>query len=335
VSGSTVSAWLRSACGLAVGVTVLAIAAAPADAARGGGQVQVAANTSGSTLVIAVTTLPRSRCTLRLGAGAESIALPVLHVTSGGRGRVRTALSTDAPTGDQRVVATCGHAGVVRVGKTSVSISAIALNGPIATAFNITLDVLLVGGLLVFALLLGEMAIGSAETRERFLRSLALAGGAIFALGAQVTGVDFADSVVDSLVGADPAGTGTKLLMAVLAALVAGAFGWYFTQVVLRGETWGVRLACGLGAITIVGLAVILAEAIHEQGLFLEAAAIPNFAFMVGLIGGVIFSAPAADASTGGRGGVLTDLIGKLAKGRGASGNGTRSPERRSPFAGD
>jgi hypothetical protein len=334
VSGLTVSVWLRSACGLVV-VTVLAIAATPADAARGGEQVQVAASSSGSTLVVTVNTLPRSRCELRLGAGAEAIALPVLHATSGGRGRVRTELSTDAPTGDQWVVATCGHAGAVKVGKTSVSISAIVLNGPIATAYNIALDVLLVGTLLVFALLLGEMAIGSSETRERFMRSLALAFGAIFALGAQVTGVDFAGSVVDSLVGADPAGTGTKLLMAVLAALVAAAFGWYFTQVVLRGETWGVRLACGLGAITIVGLTVILAEAIYEQGLFLEAAAIPNFAFMVGLIGGVIFSVPAADASTGGRGGVLTDLIGKLAKGRGASGDGTRSPERRSPFAGD
>jgi hypothetical protein len=334
VSGSTVSGWLRSACGLAV-VVALAIGATPADAARGGGQVQVSANTSGSTLVVAVNTLPRSRCELRLGAGAEAIALPVLHVTSGGRGRVRTELSTNTPTGEQRVVATCGHAGVVRVGKTNVSISAIALHGAIPTAYNIALDVLLVGTLIVFALLLGEMAIGSAETRERFMRWLAIACGAIFALGAQVTGVDFAGSVVDSLVGDDPAGTGTKLLLAVLAALVAAAFGWYFTQVVLRGETWGVRLACGLGAVTILGLTVILAEAFAEQGLFLEAAAIPNFAFMVGLIGGVIFSVPAAEASTGGRSGVLGDLIGKLAKGRGTSGDGTRSPERRSPFAGD
>jgi hypothetical protein len=321
-------------CGLAM-VVLLAIAATPADAARGGGQVRVSANTSGSTLAVAVDTLPRSRCSLRLGAGAEAVALPDVRVGSGGRGRVRTDLSTDSPTGEQRVVATCGHAGVVRVGKTSVSISAIALNGPIATAFNIALDVLLVGTLLVFALLLVEMAIRSAETRERFLRSLALAGGAIFALGAQVTGIDFAGSVVDSLVGGDPAGTATKLLLAILAGLVAAAFGWYFTQVVLRDEVGGVRLACGLGAITIVGLTLILAEAIHIQGLFLKAAAIPNFAFMVGLIVGVIFSVPAAESSAGGRGGVLTDLVGKLAKGRGRSSGGTRSAERRSPFAGD
>jgi hypothetical protein len=179
------------------------------------------------------------------------------------------------------------------------------------------------------------MAIRSAEMRERFLRTLSIAGGVILALGAQVTVVDFAGSVVDSLVGADPAGTGAKLLLAVFAGSVAAAFGWYFTQVVLRGETWGLRLACGLGAITVVGLGAILAEAIHEQGLFLDAAAIPNFAFMVGLIGGVVFSAPAAETSAGVRGGVLTDLIGKLAKGRGGAEDGTRSPKRRSPFAGD
>jgi hypothetical protein len=313
---------------------MLVLAVAPADAARGGGQVRVSASTSGSTLTAGISTLPRSRCTLRLGAGDEAVALPIVHVDSSGRGYTRTGLSTDAPTGDQRLVATCGHAGVVRVGKTSVSISAIALNGPIKTAFNIALDVLLVGSLAIFALLLGEMAIGSAETRERFLRSMALAGGAIFALGAQVTGVDFAGSVVDSLVGASAAGTGSKLLLAVLSGLIAAAFGWYFTQVVLRHETRGVRLACGVGSITIVGLTLILAEAIHVQGLFLEAAAIPNFAFMVGLIGGVVFSAPTTETTARG-GGVLTDLVGKLAKGRGGPGEGPTSTGRRSPFAGD
>jgi hypothetical protein len=335
VSKLTVSAWWRGVCGVAMVALLLAIGAAPADAARGGGQVRVRASASGSTLALAVTSLPRSRCSLRLGAGAEAVALPNLHVGPGGRGRVRTELSTDSPTGEQRVVATCGHAGVTRVGKTSVSISAIALNGAVATAFNIALDVLLVGALLVFALLLVEMAAGSADTRERFLRSLALAGGTIFALGAQVAGIDFAGSLVDSLVGVDPAGTVAKVLLAVLAGLVAAAFGWYFTQVVLRDEIWGVRLACALGAITIVGLAIILAEAFDIQGLFLEAAAIPNFAFMVGLIAGVILSVPATEASTGGRGGVLTDLIGKLAKGRGQPGGDARSTERRSPFAGD
>jgi hypothetical protein len=316
-------------------VALLTVAAAPADAARGGSQVRVSASTSGSTLAVAVNALPRSRCSLRLGVGAEAVALPQLQIGSGGRGRVRTELSPDSPTGEQRVVASCSHAGVVSIGKTSVSISAIALHGPIATVFNIALEVLLVGALLVFALLLVEMAIGSADTRERFLRLLALAGGVIFALGAQVTGIDFAGSVVDSLVGSDPAGTAAKFLLAVLAGLVAVAFGWYFTQVVLRGEIWGVRLACALGATTIIGLALILAEAIHIQGLFLEAAAIPNFAFMVGLIAGVIFSVPAAEASAGGGGGVLTDMIGKLAKGRGRSGDDARSTERRSPFAGD
>lgn len=328
------SAWVRSACALATAASVLAFAVAPADAVRGNDEVRVGASASGSTLTVGIAALPRSRCTLRLGVGDEAIALPVVHVAANGRGGTRTKLSTDAPTGDQRVVATCGHAGVVRIGKTDVSISAISLNGPIKTAFNIALDILLVGSLVVFALLLGEMAIGSAETRERFLRSLALAGGAIFALGAQVTGVDFAGSVVDSLVGADAAGTGSKLLLGILSGLVAAAFGWYFTQVVLRGETWGVRLACGVGAITIVGLTLILAEAIHVQGLFLEAAAIPNFAFMVGLIGGVIISVPAAGTTARG-GGVLTDLVGKLAKGRDSADGGSRTSERRSPFAGD
>jgi hypothetical protein len=334
VSKLTLSVWWRGVGAVAV-MAVLAIAAAPADAARGGERVRVSATTSGSTLTVGVAAAPRSRCLLRLGAGAEAMALPELRVSPSGRGRVKADLPTDAPTGEQRVVATCGQAGVVRVGKTTVSISAIALHGPIATSFNIALDVLLVGALLIFAWLLVEMAIFSAETRERFLRSLALAGGAILALGAQVTGVDFAGSVVDSLVGNDPMGAGGKVLLAIAAGLVAAAFGWYFTQVALREETRGLRLACALGAMTILGLTLILAETIDRQGFFLGAGAIPNFAFMVGLIGGVIFSVPAAEAPAERGGGILTDLVGKLAKGRGRSVDGVRSDERRNPFAGD
>jgi hypothetical protein len=263
------------------------------------------------------------------------VALPGLRVGPGGHGGVRADLSTDAPTGEQRVVATCAHAGLVQTGKTDVSISAIALHGPVAAGFNLALDVLLVGALLVFAWLLVEMVIFSAETRERFLRSLALAGGAILALGAQVSGVDFAKSIVDSLVGSDAMGTSGKVLLAIAAGLVAAGFGWYFTQVAIREETRGLRLACALGAVTIVGLTLILAEAFDRQGLFLRAGAIPNFAFMVGLIGSVIFSVPAAEASTEGGGGLLTSLVGKLARGRERSSGSGRSPERRNPFAGD
>lgn len=334
MSELTQSFWRRSACAVAV-VSLLAILPAMANGARSADQIRVSATASGSTLTVGVLTLPRSRCLLRLGAGAEAVALPELRVGPGGRARVRTDLSTDAPTGEQRVVATCSQAGVVRVGKTNVSISAIALHGPVATGFNIALDVLLVGALLVFAWLLVEMVIFSAETRERFLRSLALAGGATLALGAQVTGIDFAGSVVDSLVGEDGMGAGGKVLVAIAAGLVAAGFGWYFTQVAVRRETRGLRLACALGAVTIIGLTLILAEAFDHQGLFLEAGAIPNFAFMVGLIGGVIFSVPAAEASADGRGGVLSDLVGKLAKGRERSADDAGSGERRNPFAGD
>lgn len=329
----TVSAFLRGVCVVAVAM-LLTVPAIAAGAVGASGQVKVGAAVSGSALTVNVSALPRARCALRLGTGSEAVSLPDLRVAPNGRGHIRTDLSSDAPTGDQPVVAACGHAGSSSIGKTTVSISAIGLHGPVATSFNIALDALLIGGLLIFALLLGEMAIGSDDTRERFLRCMALVGGAILALGARVSGIDFTNSIVNSLVGSDPAGTEGKLLIAVLTALVAAAFGWYFTQVVLVRANRGVRLACALGALTIVGLALLLAEAISVQGLFLEAAAISNFAFMVGLIGGVIFSVPSAEASQGGRG-VLTNLVGKLAKSRAGDEEKARPSQRRSPFAGD
>jgi|GEM_PF-2837412 len=331
------SARRQSLCGVvgaAAAVVLLAAAASPSDA-RGADRVRVQANASGSTLAVTVKTLPRSRCSLRLGTWADAVALPELRVRPGGHGRVRAQLSTSSPTGAQPVVAKCGHAGKVRVGKTSVSISAIGLNGPVATTYNITLDVLLASALAVFALLLGEMVAGAADTRERFLRSAALGGGALLALGAQGIGVDYAGWMVDSLVGTEPVGTAVKLLLAVLAGLVGAALSWYSTQVILRRDASGMRLACILGATTIVGLAVILAEAIHVQGLFLAAAGIPNVAFMIGLIAGLIFSVPAADPTAEGRGGVLSDLIRKLAESRAGPDGNARSGERRNPFSGD
>lgn len=332
------SARRQSLCGVVgatAAVALLATVTAPSDA-RGADQVRVRANASGSTLAVTVKTLPRSRCSLRLGTSADAVTLPELRVRPGGRGRIRAQLSTSAPTGDQPVVARCGHAGEIRVGKTSVSISAISLYGPVPTAYNIVLDVLLASALAVFALLLGEMVAGATSTRERFLRSAALGGGTILALGAQGVGVDYASWMVDSLVGTEAAGTAVKMLLALLVGLVGGALSWYSTQVILRRDALGMRLACILGATATVGLVVILAEAIHVQGLFLGAAGIPNVAFMVGLIAGLIFLVPAADPIAEDRGGVLTDLIRRLAESRtDPDGSSPRSSERRSPFSGD
>jgi hypothetical protein len=294
---------------------------------------------SGSTLNVAIHYLPRSRCGLRVGAGSDAVRPPGTRLGPGGGGAVSWELSSETPTGRQPVTATCRHAGVQRSGRAFVSISVVAVNGVLSTVLNIALDVLLGGSLILFVVLLIDMVVRCPDRRERFMRALALVCGAIVALGAQATGVDFASFTVEALTGAQPAGGVIKVLSVIVPGGVAAVFGWYFTQVMLRSEMMGLRMASFLGMLAVIAFTVIFAEATKTQGVFLGAAAIPNASFVVGLIFSVLTFTPPSDVPAGGgRGGVLSDLIDRLASGRGSS-SGDRAeavrPSRRSPFADD
>lgn len=326
---------LGCVCGLLALVPVGA--AAKAGAGKG---VAVDAETSGSSLIVTLRGAPKSRCSLALGSGDDAIELPGTRIRGNGRAKVRWDLTSDVPTGDQPVFATCSHAGAQSSDRAFVSISLVAANGVLATVLNIALDILLGGSLLLFLVLLIEMVVREPEPRERLMRSLALICGAIVALGAQATGVDFASYIVEALTGARPGGFFFKFLSVILPGGIAAAFGWYFTHVMSRSEMMGLRMVSFLGMLTVIAFMVIFAEATNTEGVFLGAAAIPNASFVVGLIFGVLVFTPPADADPSERTGlgILADLVDRLASGRGGSpATGDRAPaaERRSPFADD
>lgn len=315
-------------------VTLSASSATAAKAGSGGQGVGVKAAVSGSTLSVYLTGTPKSNCALHLGSGEDAKRLPKARIEANGHGRVSWDIASDTPTGRQPVRAICGHDGVRRSGQTHVSISQAAVSGVLATVLNIVLDVLLGGSLVLFFWLLIDMILREPSKGERFMRSLALICGAIVALGAQASGVGFAEFLVEALTGARPGGAIVKFLSIVVPGGLAAAFGWYFTQVMRRSAMMGMRLVCFLGMLTVISFAVIFAEATETQGVFLGAAAIPNASFVVGLIFSVIVFTPAAD-DMGGSAWGLGDFIERIRRGTQSSGGEHATGVRRSPFADD
>jgi hypothetical protein len=148
---------------------------------------------------------------------------------------------------------------------------------------NVALDIFLGVSLLFFLAVLFGMVI-FAPPGEIFGRAFALVGGALVALGAQATGVGFAEYVVESLAGSGPTGEGAKLLSAIIPGGAAFVFGWYFSRTIEYQTLKAIRWLVLVGMLATVAFAAIFAEATSTQGVFLGAAAIPNTSFVVGLI---------------------------------------------------
>ena len=291
----------RAACAVGVLVAVALGATLPATAAAARPKkVDVAATVSGSTLKVEVDGPPRAECALALGLGDRAQALPSVTTGAKGRGAVSWAIPSAARTGRRAVSATCAHDGRTRAGRTFVALEAVsapAKGSAMATVLNVLLDLLLGGSLLIFVWLLIDMVVRATDQRERVIRSLALIGGAVIALGAESSGVSFADFTIDSLTGARPGGEAFRLAAVAVPGGISALFGWYFVRVMNRDADMGLRLMSFLGMLTVVAFAVIFAQATNVQGVILGAAAIPNASFVAGLIFSVVVFTPTSDGA--------------------------------------
>lgn len=166
------------------------------------------------------------------------------------------------------------------------------------TLLNVSLDVLLGLSVIVFGYALLKMMLDESDGTERFYQSLALAAGAITALGAQASNAGFATYTVNSLTKVRPGGGAFVAVSVIVPGGVAALFGWYGVRLMRKSSARGRRLMAFLGMLTAVAFAEIFAIATKTKGVELGAAAIPNASFVVGLALSVIFLAPAASDET-------------------------------------
>lgn len=245
--------------------------------------VRVSGSVSGSTLTVKVSGHGNARCAFWLGGGKNRRRLPNAQLGERGRGQLELPIPSDTKVGANRLKAVCGHSGQRSGTHTSVDIPKSAVSSTFTTVVNVALDVFLGASLLFFFVVLMGMVIFG-PPGEVFGRALALVGGALVALGAQATGVGFAEYVVESLAGSGPTGEGVKLSSIIVPGGAAFIFGWYFSRVIEYQTLKATRWMVFLGMLAIVAFAAIFAEATSTQGVFLGAAAIPNTSFVVGLI---------------------------------------------------
>lgn len=150
---------------------------------------------------------------------------------------------------------------------------------------------------------------------ERAIRGVALLAGALVALGAQATGGSFASFTVTALSGSRPAGAGVELLAAIIPGGVGVGMGWYIIRSLNRNEAIAVRILAFIGMLAAVSFTEVYALATKTRGVFLGAAAIPNAAFILGVMLYIVLKYE-SPSTKGARRGRLGTLAGGLAQNR-------------------
>ncbi|TWP32997.1 hypothetical protein [Leekyejoonella antrihumi] len=179
-----------------------------------------------------------------------------------------------------------------------------------ALVFNILLHALLVLSMLAFLVALLFMAFRTGDGTERLRRCLALFAGAMVVVGAQASGVSFAVFAARSLAHARGASTAAHLFAVIVPAAVGVGLGYYFVRVYRRSEVFGLRMLCFVGMLALAAFAEVYASATHTRGVFLNAAALPNLSFVVGLVLVFVFGDSGNDHRA------VADVLRSLSRGR-------------------
>lgn len=185
----------------------------------------------------------------------------------------------------------------------------------VSIVLNLLLHTLLIGSLGLFLVAIVRVTLATEDNIERAIRAIALLAGAMVALGAQASGSSFATFTVNSLSGSRPVGTGVELLAAIIPGGVGVGMGWYIIRSLNRNETIAVRVLAFVGMLAAVSFAEVYAVATKTQGVILGAAAIPNSAFILGVMLYIVLKYQSSNTKTSRRG-RLGALAGGLAKNR-------------------
>lgn len=161
------------------------------------------------------------------------------------------------------------------------------LGDALSVIFNILLHVLLLGSMVLFGIVLVMTALRADNASERVKRVLALFLGAVVVIGAQVSGVGFAEFTAGSLASARVASAGAAIVTTVVPALVGAGLGFLIVWTYGKSEALAMRILCFVGMLALVAFIEVYALATQANGVFLGVAALPNIAFVAGV--GLVF----------------------------------------------
>lgn len=152
------------------------------------------------------------------------------------------------------------------------------------TGLNIALNVLLAASCVFFLGSVFWVALRTEDPLERMLRAAALFAGALTVLVSQVSGASYAQFSLDALGGARPATGAAKALSAILPGLVGVGMGYYITRAIQQSEALAIRLMSFVGMLAAAQFVLLYGIAVSHKGLHLGLSALPNAAFVVGIV---------------------------------------------------
>jgi drug/metabolite transporter (DMT)-like permease len=182
-------------------------------------------------------------------------------------------------------------------------------------AFNIALNILLIGSVLTFLAVIIGQTIREPDPRERGLRLMALAVGAMISVGAQASGADYATYTVKALAGARPASAGAQVATTIIPGLLGGGLGFYLVRTFKKNERRANRIMSLIAMLSATAFAAVYAQAANLRGIELGKAALANIAFVAGVILAVIFT---FDQDREGAGGANMAAIAQILRKRNA-----------------
>ena len=135
-------------------------------------------------------------------------------------------------------------------------------------AINIFLHILLVGSLLLFLWAAIQGALSEPDARERALRFMAMACGALIALGANQAGVGYADFAVNSLAGARAPSAAAAVVSAIIPGLLGFGLGFLIVRTFNSSNRVAQRLVGFLAVLASVAFALVYAQARNPMASF-------------------------------------------------------------------
>jgi hypothetical protein len=160
----------------------------------------------------------------------------------------------------------------------------------VAIVFNIILQMLLLSSLLLFVVVLLATAFTATSGLERFLRVAAIFAGAMVAVGATASGVNYATYTVNALSQARAASAAAHFVGIFLPSVIGCGIGFYLVRTIRRSETFAIRVLGFVGMLATTAFIEVYAEAASRDGFKLGAAALPNIGFTAGVILTVVFT---------------------------------------------
>jgi hypothetical protein len=152
--------------------------------------------------------------------------------------------------------------------------------------FTLILHLLLIGTMLALLVGIILVAFRNVSPMERLIRTFAMVAGVLVAFGANAAGVDFARFSLSALEAVTPESTLTATLVPGAAGVAVGA---YLVRAYRRSHELGVRVMSFLGMLAVASFMQVYAVVTDTKGFFLGTAAIPNVAFVVGIILSIVF----------------------------------------------